>query len=118
MLLCDAAQVADGKPLHTRWGVGGNDRAGSAVALGRCSEIDVDWHEAENVTRELGTLPGGCRRAAGAHGTPDGTQPVEVPRRVHGESAREIPEGSPIELALAVNLGPILWRLPPGSPGG
>ena len=45
MLLCDAAQVADGKLyiLGGGWCMTGPDPVPSAVAL----KIDVDWHEAE-----------------------------------------------------------------------
>jgi len=45
MLLCDAAQVADGKLyiLGGGWSMTGPDPVPSAVAL----KIDVDWHEAE-----------------------------------------------------------------------
>ena len=45
MLLCDAAQVSDGKLyiLGGGWSMTGPDPVPSAVAL----KIDVDWHEAE-----------------------------------------------------------------------
>ena len=44
MLLCDAAQVSDGKLfiLGGGWSMTGPDPVPSAVAL----KIDVDWHEA------------------------------------------------------------------------
>ena len=43
MLLCDAAQVSDGKLfiLGGGWSMTGPDPVPSAVAL----KIDVDWHE-------------------------------------------------------------------------
>ena len=63
MLLCDAAQVADGKlfVLGGGWSLTGPDPVPSAIAL----KIDVDWHEAEHVA-PLGALPRRRRRAARA----------------------------------------------------
>jgi hypothetical protein len=51
--------------------------------------------------------------------TPDGSQPVEVRGDFSVTQPAGIPEGSPIDVALAVNLGPIplvpgtryVWRL-------
>jgi hypothetical protein len=45
--------------------------------------------------------------------TPDGTQQVEVRGEFTVSQPPEIPEGSPIDVALAVNLGPI--PLTPGT---
>ena len=47
MLLCDAAQVADGKlyVLGGGWSLTGPDPMPSAIAM----KIDVDWHEAGEV---------------------------------------------------------------------
>ena len=42
--------------------------------------------------------------------TPDGAQPVEVRGEFTVANPPSIPEGSPIDVALAVNLGPIPLR--------
>jgi hypothetical protein len=46
MMLCDSAQVADGKlyVLGGGWSMTGPDPVPSAIAL----KIDVGWHEAES----------------------------------------------------------------------
>ena len=61
MLLCDAAQVADGKlfVLGGGWSLTGPDPMPSAIAL----KIDVGWHEAE-AGPPLGAVPRGRRRTA------------------------------------------------------
>ncbi len=103
MLLCDAAQVSDGKLyiLGGGWSMTGPDPVPSAVAL----KIDVDWHEAATSHHWELFLEDA-----------DG-QPVRGEFTV--SQPAEIPEGSPIDVALAVNLGPIplapatrfAWRL-------
>ena len=91
MMLCDSAQVADGKlyVLGGGWSMTGPDPVPSAIAL----KIDVGWHEAESAHHwelYLEDADGGPVLVP----TPDGEHPVEVP------------EGSPVDVALAVNLGP------------
>jgi hypothetical protein len=116
MLLCDAAQVSDGKLyiLGGGWSMTGPDPVPSAVAL----KIDVDWHEAETSHHWELFLEDADGRPVLME-TPDGTQPVEVRGEFTVSQPPEIPEGSPIDVALAVNLGPIplapatrfAWRL-------
>ena len=126
MLLCDAAQVADGKLyiLGGGWSMTGPDPVPSAVAL----KIDVDWHEAEIPHHWELFLEDADGQPVMVE-TPDGAQPVEVrgdftvahppANAVSRAVAPGIPEGSPIDVALAVNLGPIplaagtrfAWRL-------
>ena len=116
MLLCDAAQVSDGKLyiLGGGWSMTGPDPVPSAVAL----KIDVDWHEAETSHHWELFLEDADGQPVLME-TPDGTQPVEVRGEFTVSQPREIPEGSPIDVALAVNLGPIplapatrfAWRL-------
>src|SRR5580692_10843977 len=116
MLLCDAAQVSDGKLyiLGGGWSMTGPDPVPSAVAL----KIDVDWHEAETSHHWELFLEDADGRPVFME-TPDGTQPVEVRGEFTVSQPAEIPEGSPIDVALAVNLGPIplapatrfAWRL-------
>ncbi|MDA8317251.1 MAG: hypothetical protein M0010_19090, partial [Actinomycetota bacterium] len=45
--------------------------------------------------------------------TPEGSQPVEVRGEFTVTHPPAVPEGSPIDVALAVNMGPI--PLPPGA---
>ena len=116
MLLCDAAQVADGKLyiLGGGWSVIGPDPVPSAVAL----KIDVDWHEAERAHHWELFLEDADGRPVMVD-TPDGSQPVEVRGEFSVNQPPGIPAGSPIDVALAVNLGPIplspgtrfVWRL-------
>lgn len=116
MLLCDAAQVADGKLyiLGGGWSITGPDPVPSAVAL----KIDVDWNEAAVVHHWELFLEDADGRPVMVQ-TPEGTQPVEVRGEFTVTQPAGVPEGSPIDVALAVNLGPIplepstryLWRL-------
>ena len=75
MLLCDAAQVSDGKLyiLGGGWSMTGPDPVPSAVAL----KIDVDWHEAETSHHWELFLEDADGRPVLME-TADGTQPVEV----------------------------------------
>ena len=110
MMLCDAAQVSDGKLyiLGGGWSMTGPDPVPSAVAL----KIDVDWHEAETSHHWELFLEDADGRPVLME-TPDGSQPVEVRGEFSVSQPQGIPEGSPIDVALAVNLGPI--PLAPGT---
>ncbi len=116
MLLCDAAQVADGKLyiLGGGWSMTGPDPVPSAVAL----KIDVDWHEAELAHHWELFLEDADGQPVLVD-TPDGAQPVEVRGEFTVTHPPGVPEGSPNDVALAINLGPIplnpasryAWRL-------
>jgi hypothetical protein len=110
MLLCDAAQVADGKLyiLGGGWSITGPDPVPSAVAL----KIEVDWHEADVAHHWELFLEDADGRPVLVE-TPDGSHPVEVRGEFTVAKPPGIPEGSPIDVALAVNLGPI--PLEPGT---
>jgi hypothetical protein len=110
MLLCDAAQVSDGKLfiLGGGWSMTGPDPVPSAVAL----KIDVDWHEAGMSHHWELFLEDADGRPVMME-TAEGTQPVEVRGEFSVSQPPGIPEGSPIDVALAVNLGPI--PLAPGT---
>jgi hypothetical protein len=110
MMLCDAAQVSDGKLyiLGGGWSMTGPDPVPSAVAL----KIDVDWHEAAASHHWELFLEDADGRPVLME-TPDGSQPVEVRGEFTVSQPQGIPEGSPIDVALAVNLGPI--PLAPGT---
>jgi len=116
MLLCDAAQVADGKLyiLGGGWSMTGPDPVPSAVAL----KIDVDWHEAEAAHHWELFLEDADGRPVLVD-TPEGAQPVEVRGEFTVAHPPGVPEGTPNDVALAINLGPIpltagsrfAWRL-------
>jgi hypothetical protein len=110
MLLCDAAQVSDGKLfiLGGGWSMTGPDPVPSAVAL----KIDVDWHEAETSHHWELFLEDADGQPVLME-TTEGTQPVEVRGEFTVNQPQGIPEGSPIDVALAVNLGPL--PLAPGT---
>lgn len=110
MMLCDAAQVADGKlyVLGGGWSLVGPDPMPSAVAL----KIDVDWNEAGSEHHwELFLVDedGGAVLVE----TPEGARPLEVRGEFQVERPPTVPAGSPIDVALAVNFGPL--PLPPSS---
>ena len=110
MMLCDAAQVADGKLyiLGGGWSVTGPDPTPSAIAL----KIEVGWNEADSQHHwELFLVDADGREITVE--TPDGPQPIEI--RGDFETGRPvgIPEGSPVDVPLAINLGPI--PLPSGT---
>ncbi len=110
MLLCDSAQVAEGKLyiLGGGWSLTGPDPTPSALAL----KLEVDWHEAdqphhwelflEDADGHPVTVPG-----------PEGAQPVEVRGDFQVGRPPGIPQGSPVDLPLAVNVGPL--PLAPGT---
>jgi hypothetical protein len=117
MLLCDAAQVADGKLyiLGGGWSLVGPDPMPSAVAL----KIDVDWTETGHPHHwELYLVDedGQPILVDTQEGTP---QPLEVRGDFHVDRPEMVPEGSPVDVALAVNFGPLplptssrfTWRL-------
>lgn len=116
MLLCDAAQVADGKlyVLGGGWSMTGPDPVPSAIAL----KIEVDWHEADVLHHWELFLEDADGQPVMVE-TPDGSQPVEVRGEFSVVHPSGVPEGTPIDVALAVNLGPIplaagtryVWRL-------
>ncbi len=110
MMLCDAAQVSDGKlyVLGGGWSMTGPDPVPSAIAL----KIDVGWHEAESAHHWELFLEDADGRPVLVE-TPEGEHPVEVRGEFTVGRPPGIPEGSPIDVALAVNLGPL--PLTPGT---
>ena len=116
MMLCDAAQVADGKLyiLGGGWSLIGPDPMPSAIAL----KIDVDWTEIDRTHHWEIYLVDEDGQPVVVE-TPEGPQAIEV--RGDFEVARPVgvPAGSPIDVALALNFGPLplatgtryTWRL-------
>ena len=109
MLLCDAAQVADGKlyVLGGGWSMTGPDPVPSAIAL----KIDVDWHEAELAHHWELFLEDADGRPVLVE-TPEGTQPVEVRGSSRLPTRPGFPKGRPSTWPLPSTSGPF-----PSSPG-
>ena len=110
MLLCDAAQVADGKlyVLGGGWSITGADPAPSAIAI----KIEVDWHEATASHHwELFLVDADGHQVS--FDSPQGRQLVEIRGDFEVGRPDGIPAGTPIDLPLAINLGPL-----PLAPGG
>ncbi len=80
----------------------GPDPVPSAIAL----KIDVGWHEAESAHHWELFLEDADGRPVLVD-TPEGEHPVEVRGEFTVGRPPGIPEGSPIDVALAVNLGPL-----------
>ncbi len=116
MLLCDAAQVADGKLyiLGGGWSITGPEPTPSAVAI----KVEVDWHEAAQAHHWELFLVDADGQPVGID-TPDGAQLVEVRGDFEVGQPEDVPAGSPIDLPLAINIGPLpldaggryTWRL-------
>jgi hypothetical protein len=106
MLLCDAAQIADGKLyiLGGGYAATGPDPQPLAVAL----KIDVDWHEADRSHHWELFLEDADGQPVMIEGSP-----VEVRGEFAVPRPPDLPEGSPVAVAAAVNVGPI--PLPPGT---
>jgi hypothetical protein len=110
MLLCDSAQVADGKLyiLGGGWSLVGPDPMPSAVAM----KIDVDWTETGRPHHwELFLVDEDGHPVMIE--TPAGPQPMEVRGDFEVPRPENVPEGAPVDVALAVNFGPL--PLPPGG---
>ena len=112
MMLCDSAQVADGK-LYVLGGWLEHDRARPG-AVGhrpqdrrRLARGRVRPTTGSSTSRTPTAVRCWCA-------TPDGEHPVEVRGEFTVGRPTGIPEGSPIDVALAVNLGPA--AADPGHP--
>jgi hypothetical protein len=104
MMLCDSAQVADGKLyiLGGGWSLIGPDPTPTAIAL----KVDVDWTEVERSHHwELFLLDEDGQPIIAP--TSDGPQPIEVRGDFEVGRPETVPPGSPIDVALALNFGPL-----------
>ncbi|MHB8190720.1 MAG: DUF6941 family protein [Ferrimicrobium sp.] len=104
LLLCDAAQVSEGKLflLGGGWSVTGPGLSPMAIAL----KIDVAWGEAPDLHHWELFL----QDQDGAQvmvETPEGPQPIEVRGDFQIGTPSGVPLGSDIPVNLAINLGPM-----------
>lgn len=116
MILADAAQVADGKLyiLGGGWSVTGPDPTPSAVAIkvGVDSPEFVNPHHWELFLEDADGQPVNFE-------TPEGPQFIEVRGDFSVASPEDVPLGTPVDVPIAVNFGPIplhegsrySWRL-------
>jgi hypothetical protein len=110
MMLCDAVQVADGKLyiLGGGWSLTGPNPAPSGIAL----KIDVAWHEAE-VAHHWELFLEDADGAPVLVDTNEGLHPIEVMGEFQVARPTTVPEGTPIDVAVPVNLGAL--PLKPGN---
>lgn len=107
MLLADSAQVADGKLyiLGGGWSVTGPEPAPQAVAI----KIQVDAHEFDESHHWEVFLEDADGRPVMVD-TNEGEQPVEVRGEFRAGEPTGLPPGTPIDIPIAVNFGPIPLR--------
>jgi hypothetical protein len=116
MLLADSAQVADGKLyiLGGGWSVTGPEPVPSAVAI----KVAVDWHEFNSPHHWELILEDADGKLVQFE-TPEGTQTIEVRGDFSTSTPDDVPQGTPVDVPIAVNFGPIplapasrfTWRL-------
>jgi hypothetical protein len=104
MLLADSAQVADGKLfiLGGGWSVTGPDPTPSAVAI----KVGVDSHEF-NVSHHWELFLEDADGQQVRFETPEGSQIIEVRGDFSATAPADVPEGTPVDVPIAVNFGPI-----------
>ncbi len=110
MLLCDAAQVAEGKlyVLGAGWSVTGPMPVPSAIGL----LLSIPWDQAARAHQLQITLLDSDGRPV-LLPTPDGDQPLVIEAEVGVERPDGVPPGIALDVPFAVNLGPL--PLPTGS---
>ncbi|HUZ43489.1 MAG TPA: hypothetical protein VMU63_03730 [Acidimicrobiales bacterium] len=116
MILCDSAQVADGKLyiLGGGWSLTGPDPAPSAIAM----KLEIDWNEADSPHHWELYLEDADGHPVLVPG-PEGVTPIEVRGDFQVGRPPGLAPGSPIDLPLAVSVGPLpleagtryAWRL-------
>jgi hypothetical protein len=104
MLLADSAQVADGKLfiLGGGWSVTGPDPTPSAVAI----KVAVDSHEF-NVPHHWELFLEDADGQQVRFETPEGSQIIEVRGDFSATAPADVPVGTPVDVPIAVNFGPI-----------
>lgn len=110
MLLADAAQVADGKLyiLGGGWSITGPEPVPSAVAL----KVGVDSHEFD-VNHHWELFLEDADGQLVRFETPEGPQTIEVRGDFTASAPGGVPDGTPVDVPIAVNFGPI--PLAPGA---
>jgi hypothetical protein len=108
MLLADAAQAVEGKlfVLGGGWSVCGPDPTPMALAI----KIEVPWDQA-NVRHECRIVLLDSDGTPVELETPEGPKPVEVTSEFEVGRPPGLRPGTPIDLPLALNFGPL--PLPP-----
>jgi len=116
MLIADSSQVADGKLyiLGGGWSVTGPEPVPSAVAI----KVAVDWHEFNSPHHWELILEDADGKLVQFE-TPEGTQTIEVRGDFSTTTPDDVPQGTPVDVPIAVNFGPIplapasrfTWRL-------
>ncbi len=104
MLLADSAQVADGKLyiLGGGWSVTGPDPTPSAVAI----KVAVDWHEF-NTNHHWELFLEDADGVPVSFDSPEGPQVIEVRGDFSATAPDGVPVGTPVDVPIAVNFGPI-----------
>ena len=110
MLLADAAQVADGKLyiMGGGWSITGPSPTPTAVAM----KIEVDSHEFDQPHHWAMWLEDADGRPVLVE-TDRGQMPIEVAGDFSVATPTDWPSGTPLDLPLAVNFGPL--PLPTGQ---
>lgn len=104
MLLADSAQVADGKLyiLGGGWSITGPDPTPSAVAM----KVGVDTHEF-NIQHHWELFLEDADGQPVRFETPEGSQTIEVRGDFSAQAPEGVPAGTPVDIPIAVNFGPI-----------
>ncbi|HUY86863.1 MAG TPA: hypothetical protein VMU77_07080 [Acidimicrobiales bacterium] len=104
MILCDSAQVADGKLyiLGGGWSVTGPMPMPSAIAV----KVEVDWHEVDELHHWEIFLVDEDGHPVMVE-TPEGGQALEVRGDFQVTRPEGLPAGSPVDFSLAINMGPL-----------
>lgn len=110
MMLCDSAQVAEGKLyiLGGGWSLTGPDPSPSAVAM----KLEIDWNEADRPHHWELFLEDADGHPVMVPG-PEGATPIEVRGDLQVGRPEGLAPGSPIDLPLAVAVSPL--PLAPGT---
>jgi hypothetical protein len=110
MLLCDYAQVADGKLyiMGGGWSVTGPDPVASALAI----KLDVPWNQANrHIKLQLDLVDGDGRPVE--YTGPWGTQRVAFEATFEVGRPPGLKEGTPIDVPFAISIPPL--ALEPGG---
>jgi hypothetical protein len=107
MLLADSAQVAEGKLyiLGGGWSLSGPEPVPSAVAI----KVEVDTHEFDRMHHWELFLEDADGQLVQFE-SPEGPQTIEIRGDFSASAPEGVPAGTPVDVPIAVNLGPIPLR--------